>query len=259
MELKHHLETPLKRLRLSGILETLEMRNQQAIDGQWSYVEFLSRLLEDEVARRSQKQLALRLRRATINTSKTLDAFNFNFNPTINRQKVLNLAAGDYLRQHHNALVCGPTGVGKSHLAQALAHEACVQGFTVSFVQTHRMLQHIHGGRADGSHDRRLQTYLRPDLLVLDDFGLRPLQPPSPEDLYDVIDGRYERGSILITSNRAPNEWPDLFVDPLLASAGLDRLLHHAEVLIITGPSYRAQERHRLEQEVLITQQAVMS
>ena len=259
MELRHHLETPLKRLRLSGILETLEMRNQQAIDGQWSYVEFLSRLLEDEVARRSQKQLALRLRRAAINTSKTLDAFNFNFNPTINRQKVLNLAAGDYLRQHHNALVCGPTGVGKSHLAQALAHEACVQGFTVSFVQTHRMLQHIHGGRADGSRDRRLQTYLRPDLLVLDDFGLRPLQPPSPEDLYDVIDGRYERGSILITSNRAPNEWPDLFVDPLLASAGLDRLLHHAEVLIITGPSYRAQGRHRLEQEVLIAQQAVMS
>jgi DNA replication protein DnaC len=259
MELNQHLETPLKRLRLSGILETLEMRNQQAIDGQWSYIEFLSRLLEDEVARRSQKQLALRLRRATINTSKTLDAFNFNFNPTINRQRVLDLAAGDYIRQHHNALICGPTGVGKSHLAQALAHEACVQGFTVSFVQTHRMLQHIHGGRADDSRDRRLQTYLRPDLLVLDDFGLRPLQPPGPEDLYDVIDGRYEQGSILITSNRAPNEWPDLFVDPLLASAGLDRLLHHAEVLIITGASYRAQERQRLEQEVLIAQQAVTS
>jgi DNA replication protein DnaC len=259
MELMHHLETPLKRLRLSGILETLAMRNQQAIDGQWSYVEFLSRLLEDEVSRRSQKQLALRLRRANLNTSKTLDAFNFNFNPTINRQKVLDLAAGEYLRQGHNVLICGPTGVGKSHLAQALAHEACIQGLTVSFVQTHRMLQHMHGGRADGSRDRRLQTYLRPDLLVLDDFGLRPLQPPGPEDLYDVIDGRYERGAILLTSNRSPNEWPDLFVDPLLASAGLDRLLHHAEVLIITGPSYRAQERHRLEQEVLIAQQTVMS
>ncbi|MBC7076890.1 MAG: ATP-binding protein [Synergistales bacterium] len=259
MELKQHLETSLKRLRLSGILETLDMRNQQAIHGQWSYVEFLSRLLEDEVARRSQKQLALRLRRANLNTSKTLDVFNFNFNPTINRQKVLDLAAGEYLRQQHNLLICGPTGVGKSHLAQALAHEACVQGLSVAFVQTHRMLQHIHGGRADGSHDRRLQSYLRPDLLVLDDFGLRALQPPGPEDLYDVIDGRYERGSILITSNRAPNEWPDLFVDPLLASAGLDRLLHHAEVLIITGPSYRAQGRHRLEQEVLIAQQTAMS
>jgi DNA replication protein DnaC len=257
MDLKYHLEPHLKRLRLSGVLETLDARHQQAIDGQWSYVEFLARLLEDEVARRAQKQLALRLRRATINTSKTLDAFDFNFNPTISRQKVLDLAAGDYIRQHHNLLICGPTGVGKSHLAQSLAHEACVQGFTVMFIQTHKMLQHINGGRADGTRDRRLQAYLRPDLLVLDDFGLRPLQPPGPEDLYDVIDARYEQGSILITSNRAPSEWSDLFVDPLLASAGLDRLLHHAEVLVITGPSYRAQDRQRLEQEVLIAQQSV--
>jgi DNA replication protein DnaC len=259
VELKYHLEPQLKRLRLSGVLETLDARNQQAIDDQWTYVEFLSRLLEDEVARRAQKQLVLRLRRATLNTSKTLEAFDFNFNPTISRQKVLDLAAGEYLRQHHNVLICGPTGVGKSHLGQALAHEACVQGFSVIFIQTHKMLQHIHGGRADGTRERRLQTYLRPDLLVLDDFGLRPLQHPGPEDLYDVIDGRYERGSTLITSNRAPNEWPELFVDPLLASAGLDRLLHHAEVLVITGPSYRARDRQRLEQEVLIAQQAVMA
>jgi DNA replication protein DnaC len=131
MELTHHLETPLKRLRLSGILETLDARNQQAIDGQWSYVEFLSRLLEDEVVRREHKQLALRVRRATLNTSKTLEAFDFAFNPTINRQRVLDLAAGDYIRSHRNVLLCGPTGVGKSHLAQGLAHEACVQGFDV--------------------------------------------------------------------------------------------------------------------------------
>jgi len=259
MELSHHLEPELKRLRLSGVLETLEVRNQQAIEGQWSYVEFLARLMEDEVARRAQKQLALRLRRATLNTSKTLDAFDFNFNPTINRQRVLDLAAGDYIRQRRNVLICGPTGVGKSHLAQALAHEACVQGYSVIFVQTHKMLQHLYGGRADGSRERRLAAYLRPDLLVLDDFGLYPLQPPGPEDLYDVIDGRYECGSILLTSNRAPAEWPDLFVDPLLASAGLDRLLHHAEVLIITGSSYRAQGRQRVEQEVFIAQQLVTS
>lgn len=257
MELKHQLETPLKRLRLSGVLESLDLRNQQALESQWSYMEFLSRLLEDEVARREQKQLTLRVRRAAVNTSKTLEAFDFTFNPTIHRQRILDLAGGAYIRDHRNVLLCGPTGVGKSHLAQGLAHEACVQGFDVLFIQTHKMLQHIHGGRADDTRDRRLQTYLRPDLLVLDDFGLRPLQPPGPEDLYDVIDGRYERGSILLTSNRAPNEWPELFGDPLLASAGLDRLLHHAEVLIVTGPSFRAQGRHQLEQEVSIAQQAV--
>jgi DNA replication protein DnaC len=259
MELKHQLETPLKRLRLSGVLESLDIRTQQAIDGQWSYGEFLSRLLEDEVARREHKQLTLRVRRAAINTSKTMEAFDFNFNPTVNRQRVLDLATGEYIQSHRNVLLCGPTGVGKSHLAQALAHEACVQGFNVLFVQTHKMLQHINGGRADDTRDRRLQSYLRPDLLVLDDFGLRPLQSAGPEDLYDVIDGRYERGSILLTSNRAPNEWPELFGDPLLASAGLDRLLHHAEVMVITGASFRAQGRQQLEQEVFIAQQQVSS
>jgi len=249
MELIHQLAPQLKHLRLSGILQTLETRNQQAIDGQWSYIDFLSRLVEDEIARRAQKQLALRIRRGGLNSTKTLEGFDFAFNPSINRQQVLDLATCNYIRQKRNVLVCGPTGVGKTHLAQALAHEACRQGFDALFVNTHRMLQHINGGRADGTLERRLQTYLRPDLLVLDDFGLKPLHPPAPEDLYDVINERYERGSILLTSNRAPTEWPDLFCDPLLASAGLDRLAHKAHVLVITGASYRAHGRRRLEKD----------
>lgn len=254
MELKHQLTPQLKHLRLSGILETLDARNRQAIEGKWSYVEFLSRLLEDEVERRAQKQLTLRLRRAALNTTKTLETFDFAFNPTINRQHILALAACDYIREHRNVLICGPTGVGKSHLAQALAQEACRQGLNVLFTNTHKMLQHLNGGRADGSWERRLNVYLRTDLLVLDDFGLKPLQSPAPEDLYDVINERYEHGSIMLSSNRAPAEWPDLFRDPLLASAGLDRLLHRAEVVVIRGDSFRAQGRKRLEQEVLLEQ-----
>jgi DNA replication protein DnaC len=250
VEVKHQLTPQLKQLRLSGILETLEVRHRQAIEDKWSYVEFLSRLLEDEVERRAQKQLKLRLRRAAVNTTKTLEEFDFSFNSNINRQQILQLASCDFIRQKRNLLICGPTGVGKSHLSQGLSHEACRQGYDVLFVSTHKMLQHLHGGRADGSLERRLATYLRPHLLVLDDFGLRALSPLAAEDLYDVINERYERGSIIITSNRAPAEWPDLFGNPLLASAGLDRLAHHAEVVVITGASFRAQGRRRLEQEV---------
>jgi DNA replication protein DnaC len=246
VELTHQLTPQLKRLRLSGALESLELRNQQAIQDKLSYIEFLARLIQDEVERRSQKQLQLRLRRAAFHSDKALEGFDFNFNPTINRQQVLDLATCTYVAQHRNVLICGPTGVGKSHISQALGHEACRRGYDVLFVSTHKMLAHLNGGRADGSYDKRLQTYLRPALLILDDFGLRPVTSPGSEDLLDVILERYERGAILITSNRAPAEWPSLFGDPLMASAALDRLADNANVLIITGSSYRARDRQAL-------------
>jgi DNA replication protein DnaC len=229
----------LKQLRLSGILETLAVRTQQAIGEQWTYEEFLTRLVQDEVERRGQKRLGLRIRRSGIASGKTLEAFDFSFNPTINRQQVYDLATCAFLRQHRNVLVCGQTGVGKSHLAQALAHEAARQGFDILLTGAHQMLTHIHAGRADGSEGRRLATYLRPDLLVIDDFGLKPMPSSGPTDLYDVISERYEKASIILTSNRAPAEWQELWGDPLLASAGLDRLADRATVLTITGPSYR--------------------
>ena len=252
MEMTHQLVPFLKRLRLSGILHTLEVRNQQAIEGQWSYIEFLARLVEDEVERRAQNQLQLRIRRAAINTTKTLEGFDFNFNPSLNRQQVLDLSTCTWIRQKRNVLICGPTGVGKTHLAQALTHEACRRGYSALFVNTYKMLQRINGGRADGTQERRFQTYLRPDLLVLDDFGLKPLRPPAPEDLYDVINERYERSSILLTSNRAPEEWPDLFGSPLLASAGLDRLTHRAHMVVITGTSFRTHGTQEPAKEVLV-------
>jgi DNA replication protein DnaC len=251
MELKQHLIPKLKALRLSGILDTLEVRTQQAIAEQWTYGDFLERLLEDEVERRGQKQLALRVRRAALNTSKTLETFDFTFNPGVNRQLIYDLATGHFIRDKRNVLVCGPTGVGKSHLAQALAHEACRRGFDVVFTDAHKLLRHLQAGRADGTYDKRLAAYTRVDLLVIDDFGLKPMQPPAAQDLYDVINERYERGAILLTSNRAPAEWATWFADPLLASAGLDRLSHRAHVLIITGASYRAKDRPNLGEKGL--------
>jgi DNA replication protein DnaC len=253
MELKQHLVPQLKQLRLSGILDTLDARSRQAIEEHWTYADFLERLLEDEVERRQQKQLSLRVRRAALASDKTLETFDFTFNPTVNRQRLHDLATCNFIRDKRNVLLCGPTGVGKSHLAQALAHAACRAGFDVVFTNAHTMLRHLNAGRADDTYDRRLSSYVRPDLLVIDDFGLKPLVSPAPEDLYDVINERYEKGSILITSNRAPAEWASWFADPLLASAGLDRLAHNAHVLVITGPSYRARGRQQLEQEVTLS------
>jgi len=240
VELTHQLLAQLKQLRLSGMLATLEARERQAVEGKWSYLEFVERLLQDEVERRAQKQLAMRVRRAAITSGKTLEGFDFSFNPSINRQQILHLASGEYIRRKRNVLIYGPSGVGKSHLAQALAHEACRQGYDVLFVTTHKMLTHLNGGRADGSFERRVALYVRPDVLLLDDFGLRTLSSVGSEDIYEIIAERYERGSIILTSNRAPSEWPAVFGSPLLASAGLDRLAHQAESVVIEGRSFRA-------------------
>jgi DNA replication protein DnaC len=242
MELTSQLTPMLRTLRLSGILETLEVRNRQAIESRTSFVEFLTLLLQDEVERRAQSALRLRLRRGAFDATKTLEGFDFGFHAKLNKAQVFDLATCQFVARHENVLLYGPTGVGKSHLAQALAHEACRRGYEVCFVSAGKMLAHLAGGRADGTTPHRLAKYLRPDLLVLDDFGLKPLRAPGPEDLYDIIHERYERASIVLTSNRDRAEWPELFGEPLLASAALDRLTHRAHFVEITGASYRAEQ-----------------
>ena len=155
MELTHQLTPMLRTLRLSGILETLEVRNRQAVEQPTSFVEFLTVLLQDEVERRAQSKLRLRLRRAAFDPTKTLEGFDFSFNPKLNKAQVFDLATCQFIERHENALIYGPTGVGKSHLGQALAHEACRRGFDVLFIDTAKMLTHLAGGRADGTRGSR--------------------------------------------------------------------------------------------------------
>lgn len=235
----------LKRLRLSGVLQTLELRVREATDDNLAFVEFLYRLLSDEVERREAKQLEQRLRRASFEHNKTLEDFDFVFNPGVPKTKLVDLATCHFIARRENVLLVGPTGVGKSHLAQALGHRACRMGHSVQFVSLHQMLTQLRAARGDGTYDRRLLKVTSPDLLIIDDVGLRPLVHDEPLDLYEIIRQRYERAATILTSNRALEEWHPLFGDALLASAAMDRLLHHAHVLVIEGESYRNPSRGR--------------
>jgi DNA replication protein DnaC len=229
----------LKKLRLSGVLQTLQLRTQQAVEDNLAHPEFLFRLLSDEVERREAKQLGLRLRRANFEHARTLEDFDFHFNPKVPKAKVIDLATCHFVSRRENVLLVGPAGVGKSHLAQALGHRACLAGHTVIYVTTHQMLGQLRSARADHSYDRKLLRFTGPDLLIVDDLGLRPLREWEPEDLYEIIRQRYERGACIFTSNRAIEEWYALFNDELMASAAMDRLLHHAHIVEMEGDSYR--------------------
>lgn len=229
----------LKKLRLSGVLQTLDLRIRQAVDDDLGHGEFLYRLLCDEVERRDGKQLELRLRRASFEHASSLEDFDFHFNPQVPKAKIIDLATCNFVERHDNVLLVGQTGVGKSHIAQALGHRACRAGYHVLYVSAHDMLTQLRASRADGSFDRRMLRFTTPDLLIIDDLGLRPLAFDEPIDLYEIIRQRYERSSTILTSNRAIEEWPALFGDPLLASAAMDRLLHHAHIVEMEGDTYR--------------------
>jgi DNA replication protein DnaC len=241
--LTHPLLPKLKELRLSGMLQSLEERSALAQEQQLSPVEFLALLIEDELERRHQRTQAHRQKQAGFEYLKTIADFDFGAVPTLDRALVLDMATCAFIAAKENWLICGPTGVGKSHLATAIGYEAIRRGMKVLSFATHRLLAELLAARADGSHHKLLAKLASVELLIIDDFGLRPISVQGAEDLYELIARRYERASILLTSNRSPSEWAEVFGDALLASAALDRLTHHARLTVITGESYR--QRHR--------------
>jgi DNA replication protein DnaC len=244
--LSHPLLPKLRRLKLSGILDTLETRAAQAGRDQLAPTEFLAILLDDELERRDQARLTRRVAEAGVDPTRTLASFDFAAVPELNRAVIADLATAAFVPRGENVILAGPTGTGKSHLMNALAVEALKRGYTALQRSAHRVLADLHAARADGSYRRRFARLISVDLLALDDFGLRPLPAPeAAEDLYELVRERYERKALLLTSNRALAEWPEAFGNPLLAGAALDRLTHHCHTVIIRGQSYRQRGRRK--------------
>jgi DNA replication protein DnaC len=241
----HPLLPKLRQLDLSGMLKTLDLRAEQARAEDLSPLEFLALLLDDELERRDQQRLARRLALSGCNPQKTLSLFDFAAAPGVSRSFVTDLATCAFIARHENLLICGPTGVGKTHLANALGFEALKRDLRVLSKPLFRLLADLHQARANGTHPRHLALLLNCDLLIIDDFGLQALTPTMIQDLYEIICERYEQGSILITSNRAFEEWAEVFGNELLSSAALDRLTHHAHTLVIQGESYRQSSRRK--------------
>jgi DNA replication protein DnaC len=247
--LTHPLLPKLKALKLSGMAQTLDQRAQTALEQTLAPVEFLALLLDDEIERRDHSRLRRGIKEAGLEEGKTLARFDFAAAPAAPKALFMDLALCRFIERAENALFVGPSGTGKSHLAQALAYEAIKRGYRVLFRPLHTLLGALHAARADGTFPRIRSRIMHVDVLVLDDFGLMPLSVQGAEDLYEIIRERYEQRSILLTSNRAPEEWAEVFGNPLLASAALDRLTHHAHILTLTGKSYRqrakTQGRHK--------------
>ncbi len=239
MSVSDELVPILKKLRLSGVLQSLDLRTNEAIDASLSHSEFLFRLCSDEVERRESKQLELRMRRASFDGLKRLEDFEWAFNARIPKAKIVDLATCNFVQRKENVILTGPAGVGKSHIAQAIGERACRMGHSVFYTSAHRMLSALRAARADQTYDKKMLRVTSPDVLVVDDLGLRPLEIDEPIDLYEIFRQRYEVGSIIATSNRALEEWYPLFLDDLLASAAMDRLLHHSHVVVMEGDSYR--------------------
>ncbi len=237
------LATALKKLRLSGMTQSLDVRLQEAAGNGLNHGEFLELILQDELLVRQERLIKLRIKAAAFRDLKTLEDFDWGFNPSIRKKLIYDLATCRFVHQGRDVLVLGPPGTGESHLVQAIGYQAIKSGFVVRYRSTFDVVRDFLADEAFAGADKILDKYLKPDLLIIDDMGTKQLPKRSGEDFFDVVMRRYETRSTIMTSNRPLEDWGKLIGDVPSATAILDRFLHHAEVVTITGRSYRLKDR----------------
>lgn len=233
----------LRKLRLSGLSESLDVRLSEAAGNKLSHEEFLELILQDELAVRRDRRIARRVKGASFRELKPLDDFDFSFNPKINKKRIFDLATCRFIRETRDVLWLGPPGVGKSFLVQAIGYQAILANFVVYYRSIFDIVRDFMQDEAFNGQEKVLNRYLKPDLLIIDDMGIKELPKKSGEFLFEIIMRRYELRSTMMTSNRPIEDWGKLLRDLPAATAILDRFLHHAEIVEINGKSYRMKDR----------------
>ena len=243
-KLEKILEKNMSSLKLKYFLENYQAAAQLAAEAQMSHLDFLAELVNGETAERNTRAVERRLRNAKLPFEKSMDQFQWSHPDKINRLQIENLMRLDFIDKKANVLLIGSSGVGKSHICNALARQACLDGYNALFTSAIEIVNYLTAARAANCLDKALKKYLRPDVICCDELGYLPIDKLGCDLLFQVVSQRYERGSIIITSNRPFKSWTEIFHnDSAVTSAILDRLLHHSEVVIIEGKSYRMKNR----------------
>jgi DNA replication protein DnaC len=237
------IQTALRQLRLSGMLESLDVRLQEAAGHGLTHAEFLELILQDELLVRKNRQMQRHLKAAQFRDTKTLEDFDWRFNPSIKKKQIYDLATCQFIRENRDCLFIGPPGTGKSFLCQAIGYQAIKMGLVVLYRSIFDVVRDFLEDEAFAGSSQVLTKYLKPDLLIIDDMGIKQLPKRSGECLFEIILRRYETKSTMMTSNRPLEDWGKLLGDVPAATAILDRFLHHAEIITITGRSYRLKDR----------------
>lgn len=243
------LKQNLRDFKLAGMLMTLEERIVYANDKQLSYPQFLSLLCEDETNNRKDNGYKKRYMRAKLPAHKTVEDFDFAFQPSLNKKLINDALTCQFIKERRNLIFIGNPGTGKTHLSTAIGLRALAKDFKVLFVTVAELLYQLHIAKADNSYYKKLTEYLAPDLLILDELGFQKFPQHSVDDFFEVISKRYEKGSLIITTNQPFEQWGNIFGDTILAEAILDRVVHHSMIFTIKGPSYRSKIVKKKEEE----------